>query len=134
MSELAMVGIDLGKHSFHLHGQDKIGREIFRKRLSRQQMMRFFSNLPVCTVAMEACAGAHFVARQLIEHSRLNGHPVSLDHYRWRLSEDMKRAIWLVAEHVYRDKLSDGLMALVACFCALSFNFRCRPRLMWPPE
>ncbi len=66
MSELAMVGIDLGKHSFHLHGQDKIGREIFRKRLSRQQMMRFFSNLPVCTVAMEACAGAHFVARQLM--------------------------------------------------------------------
>ena len=66
MSELAMVGIDLGKHSFHLHGQDKTGREMFRKRLSRQQMMRFFSNLPACTVAMEACAGAHFVARQLM--------------------------------------------------------------------
>ena len=66
MSELAMVGIDLGKHSFHLHGQDKTGREVFRKKLSRQQMMQFFSNLPVCTVVMEACAGAHFVARQLI--------------------------------------------------------------------
>ena len=81
MSELAMVGIDLGKHSFHLHGQDKIGREIFRKRLSRQQMMRFFSNLPVCTVAMEACAGAHFVARQLMVMGHVNGYPVSLDHY-----------------------------------------------------
>ena len=66
MSELAMVGIDLGKHSFHLHGQDKTGREVFRKKLSRQQMMQFFSNLPVCTVVMEACAGAHFVARQLM--------------------------------------------------------------------
>jgi len=66
MSELTMVGIDLGKHSFHLHGQDKTGREVFRKKLSRQQMMQFFSNLPVCTVVMEACAGAHFVARQLI--------------------------------------------------------------------
>ena len=66
MSELAMVGIDLGKHSFHLHGQDKTGRGVFRKKLSRQQMMQFFSNLPVCTVVMEACAGAHFVARQLI--------------------------------------------------------------------
>lgn len=43
MSELAMVGIDLGKHSFHLHGQDKTGREVFRKKLSRQQIMRFFS-------------------------------------------------------------------------------------------
>lgn len=66
MSELAMVGVDLGKHSFHLHGQDKTGREMFRKKLSRQQMIRFFSNLPACTVAMEACAGAHFVARELM--------------------------------------------------------------------
>ncbi|AHF65901.1 transposase, IS111A/IS1328/IS1533 [Pseudomonas cichorii JBC1] len=61
-----MVGIDLGKHSFHLHGQDKTGRGVLRKKLSRQQMMQFFSNLPVCTVVMEACTGAHFVARQLM--------------------------------------------------------------------
>lgn len=65
MSDLALVGIDLGKHSFHLHGQDKPGRELFRKKLSRQQMMRFFANLPACTMVMEACAGAHFVAREL---------------------------------------------------------------------
>ncbi|MFA7895762.1 IS110 family transposase [Pseudomonas putida] len=65
MSDLARVGIDLGKHTFHLHGQDKPGRELFRKKLSRQQMMRFFANLPACTVVMEACAGAHFVAREL---------------------------------------------------------------------
>ncbi len=66
MSESALVGIDLGKHSFHLHGQDKSGREVFRKKLSRPQMMQFFGNLPTCVVVMEACAGAHFVARQLI--------------------------------------------------------------------
>ncbi|SOS33236.1 Transposase for insertion sequence element IS1328 [Pseudomonas syringae group genomosp. 3] len=65
MSNLALVGIDLGKHTFHMHGQDKPGRELFRKKLSRQQMMRFFANLPACTVVMEACAGAHFVAREL---------------------------------------------------------------------
>jgi transposase len=68
MSELAMVGIDLGKHSFHLHGQDKPGREAFRKKLSRQQMMRYFSNLPPCTVVMEACAGAHFVAHHPLKN------------------------------------------------------------------
>ncbi|MFI8483404.1 IS110 family transposase, partial [Pseudomonas sp. NPDC078700] len=62
---LALVGIDLGKHTFHLHGQDKPGRELFRKKLSRQQMMRLFANLPPCTVVMEACAGAHFIAREL---------------------------------------------------------------------
>ena len=66
MSDLTLVGIDLGKHSFHLHGQDKPGREVFRKKLSRQQMMRFFGNLPVCIVVMEACAGSHIVARELI--------------------------------------------------------------------
>ncbi|WLG83970.1 IS110 family transposase [Pseudomonas cucumis] len=66
MSESALIGIDLGKHSCHLHGQDKLGREVFRKKLSRQQMMTLFGNLPACTVVMEACAGAHFVARQLM--------------------------------------------------------------------
>lgn len=66
MSDLALIGIDLGKHSFHLHGQDQPGREVFRKKLSRQQMMQFFGNLPTCTVVMEACAGAHFVARELM--------------------------------------------------------------------
>ena len=66
MSESALIGIDLGKHSFHLHGQDTAGREVFHKKLSRPQMMVFFSNVPACTVVMEACAGAHFVARQLM--------------------------------------------------------------------
>lgn len=65
MSTATLVGIDLGKNSFHLHGQDEVGREVFRKKLSRVQMMRLFSNLPACTVVMEACPGAHFTARQL---------------------------------------------------------------------
>jgi transposase len=66
MSESVLIGIDLGKHNFHLHGQDTSGREVFRKKLSRAQMMQFFGNLPNCVVAMEACAGSHFVARQLM--------------------------------------------------------------------
>ncbi|EMJ4069610.1 IS110 family transposase [Pseudomonas aeruginosa] len=74
MSAVALVGIDLGKHSFHLHGQDKSGREVFRKKTTRQQMMRLLGNLPSCTVVMEACAGAHFAARQLATF----GHEVKL--------------------------------------------------------
>lgn len=35
MSESVLIGIDLGKHNFHLHGQDTSGREVFRKKLSR---------------------------------------------------------------------------------------------------
>ena len=65
MSESALIGIDLGKHTFHLHGQDKSGREVFRKKCSRAQMMQFFGNVPSCVVVMEACAGSHYVARQL---------------------------------------------------------------------
>lgn len=41
MNTSTLVGIDLGKHAFHLHGQDASGRETFRKKLSRLQMMRF---------------------------------------------------------------------------------------------
>lgn len=66
MSTVTLVGIDLGKHSFHLHGQDKAGREVFRKKTTRRQMMRLLGNLPSCTVVMEACAGSHFLARQLM--------------------------------------------------------------------
>ena len=61
MSEPALIWIDLGKHNFHLHGQDTTGREVFHKKLSRPQMMVLFSNVPACTIVMEACAGAHFV-------------------------------------------------------------------------
>ncbi|NWD53223.1 IS110 family transposase, partial [Pseudomonas veronii] len=50
MSESALIGIDLGKHTFHLHGQDKSGREVFRKKCSRAQMMQFFGNVPSCVV------------------------------------------------------------------------------------
>lgn len=65
MNTVALVGIDLGKHSFHLHGQDAEGSAVFRKKFSRAQMTKFFANLPVCTVVMEACAGAHFTAREI---------------------------------------------------------------------
>jgi len=74
MSSVALVGIDLGKHSFHLHGQDNVGREVLRRKATRQQMMRLLGNLPRCTVAMEACAGSHFLARQLVAF----GHEVKL--------------------------------------------------------
>lgn len=54
MNNVALVGIDLGKHCFNLHGQDKAGRAVFRKNATRLQMMRFLGNLPACTVVMEA--------------------------------------------------------------------------------
>lgn len=64
MSNVTLIGIDIGKHNFHLHAQDKSGKEVLRKKCSRQQMMAFLANHPIYTVVMEACAGAHYLARE----------------------------------------------------------------------
>jgi transposase len=65
MNAVALIGIDLGKHSFHLHAQDSHGREVFRKKTTRQQLIRLLANQPACTVVMEACAGSHCLAREI---------------------------------------------------------------------
>lgn len=65
MQDVTLVGIDLGKHSFHLHGQDRHGKALFRKKVTRKQLIEFFATLHACTVVMEACAGAHHMARKL---------------------------------------------------------------------
>ncbi|KAF1034001.1 MAG: hypothetical protein GAK33_05842 [Burkholderia lata] len=65
MENVALIGIDLGKHSFHLHGQDRHGKAVFRKKMGRKQMLEFFATLHACSVVMEACAGAHYMARKL---------------------------------------------------------------------
>jgi len=53
-----------------LHGQDKSGKAVFRRKVSHQQLIEFFSNFHAFTVVMEACAGAHFMARKLSTFGR----------------------------------------------------------------
>ncbi len=60
MSEIITVGLDLAKNVFHVHGADASGQAVLRKKLRRGQVLEFFSWLPLCIVAMEACGGAHF--------------------------------------------------------------------------
>ena len=74
MSEIITVGLDLAKNVFQVHGADGSGRAILRKKLRRDQVLAFFSELPRCLVAMEACGGAHFWGREI---GRL-GHEVRL--------------------------------------------------------
>lgn len=66
MQDVMLIGIDLGKHSFHVHGQDRNGKALLRKKFSRKHLIEFLANLRPCTVVMEACAGAHYMARQLV--------------------------------------------------------------------
>ena len=74
MQDLTLIGIDLGKHSFHVHGQDRHGKALLRKKFNRKQLIEFLAKFHVCTVVMEACAGAHYMARQLAGY----GHEVKL--------------------------------------------------------
>lgn len=46
---VSLIGVDLGKHCFHLHGQSASGRMVFRKKLSRNQMFTLLGNFPSCT-------------------------------------------------------------------------------------
>src|SRR2546426_7615418 len=65
MSEITTIGLDLAKHVFQVHGIDAQGATVLRKRLRRGQVLAFFSRLPRCVVGLEACATAHYWAREL---------------------------------------------------------------------
>lgn len=69
--KVAIIGLDIAKHVFQLHGTDASGRVVLRRKLRRQEVMPFFANLPSCKVGLEACGGAHYWARRLsaIGHS-----------------------------------------------------------------
>src|SRR5271170_5575435 len=72
--EIHTIGIDLGKTVFHLVGLNPRGEVVVRKKCSRNQILRFTSNLRVSLIGMEACGGAHFLGRALREQ----GHDVRL--------------------------------------------------------
>jgi transposase len=61
--KIVMLGIDLGKNLCSLAGLDQRGAVVLRRRLRRESLLRFTGRLEVCTVAMEACCGAHHLGR-----------------------------------------------------------------------
>jgi transposase len=62
---VSTIGIDLGKNSFHLVGLDQRGAIVLQLKCSRAQLERRLANIPSCLIGMEACSGAHYIARQL---------------------------------------------------------------------
>jgi len=74
MNKISVIGIDLAKNVFQLHGEDESGDVVLRKQLKRHQMLAFFAKLPPCLIGMEACGGAYYWARKLTEY----GHCVKL--------------------------------------------------------
>ena len=74
MTMETMIGIDLAKSVFQVHGASMLGQLKFRKKLSRVQFRKFMAEHPVATVVMEACGSAHYWAREMAKH----GHEVKL--------------------------------------------------------
>jgi transposase len=64
-SAVAVIGIDIGKNSFHLVGLDNRGAIVLRQKWSRGQIEARLANLPPCLIGMEACVGAHHLSRKL---------------------------------------------------------------------
>lgn len=65
MEHTVIVGLDLAKNVFQVHGTDADGRKTFNKKLRREEVKGFFETLPPCTVAMEAGSACHFWAREI---------------------------------------------------------------------
>lgn len=74
--KLSYVGVDLAKNVFQLHGIDRHGQAVWRRRLRRKQWLKVLLETvePGCIIGMEACASAHHWARQL----QANGYDVRL--------------------------------------------------------
>lgn len=74
MTEVSMIGLDLAKNVFQVHGVDASGAVVLRRQLRRSQVEKFFAQLPPVLVGVEACGGAHHWARVIGRY----GHEVRL--------------------------------------------------------
>lgn len=58
------LGIDLGKHSFHVYGVDHHGKQVIRKKFTRKGLIQYLSTLQPCLIGFESCGGAHYWSRK----------------------------------------------------------------------
>ena len=72
--DITTIGIDIAKRIFQIHGVDKNGKTILKKKLMRDQVLSFMVNIPKCLVGIEACGGANYWAREITKL----GHEVKL--------------------------------------------------------
>lgn len=67
MTKVTLLGIDLAKNIFQLHGVNETGKVVLKKKLKRDELMKFIVNLPICTILTEACSGSSYWAREFIK-------------------------------------------------------------------
>ncbi len=74
MNNVTVIGLDLAKHVFQVHGMDSKGTRLVSRKLSRKELPQFFATIPPCLIGIEACGGAHAWARKLMNF----GHTVKM--------------------------------------------------------
>src|SRR5882672_12421553 len=65
MKEVSTIGLDLAKKVFQVHGVDAAGEAVVQRTVRRSRVVAYFAKLPPCLIGMEACATAHYWAREL---------------------------------------------------------------------
>ena len=110
MKEITTVGLDLAKNVFQVHAVDAAGAVVILRQVRRAQALLLFSRLTPCLIGLEACAGAHYWARELAKL----GHEV-------RLCEERAKQEGFGIVETYADRavsgasmLRPGLQALMA--------------------
>jgi transposase len=88
---IAVVGIDIGKNSFHIVGLDNRGAIVLRQKWSRNQAEARFANLPPCLIGMEACVGTHHLSSKLTAL----GHDARLMPARYRFDPNRPLPVFL---------------------------------------
>src|SRR5262249_40698394 len=99
--QVSTIGFDIAKNVFQVHGIDASEKVVFNKPLRRSQVLPFLAKISPCLIGMEACASAHYWAREL----KKLGHDVRLMH-----AKDVKA-------YVKRNK-NDAVDAAACCEAA----------------
>ena len=135
MGEVTTIGLDLAKHVFQVHGVDAVGATVLRKQFRRAQVLAFFSRLSPCLVGLEACATAHYWAREL----RALGHEVRLmpaqyvKAYIKRNKHDAAdaEAIWRLSAGRCALCRSRRLTSKLPCCCTVAGSGWCASGRVW---
>jgi len=62
------LGLDISKHTVHVVGLDAAGHPVLKRRMTHRKLLEFLANAPRAVVAMEACPGSNYLARQILRH------------------------------------------------------------------
>ena len=65
MGNVSIIGLDISKRSFQVHGATAEGAPVLRRKLTRAKVLEFFASQPRCLVVMETCGGAHHWGREI---------------------------------------------------------------------